>query len=86
VLVFPADPSLWRPLSRRIAWTKLDTRGHFVFRGLPPGDYLITVVGELDPEGFPGADLLEGLVPSSVKVTLADGRRATRDVSIEKPQ
>jgi len=58
VVVFPSDPSLWRPEpSRRVQSVRLATDGHFTIRDLPGGEYCLAdttgphyVFGRLRPD------------------------------------
>jgi hypothetical protein len=48
VVLFPADPALWLPRARRIQATRAGTDGAFVFRSLPPGDYLLSAIDDVE--------------------------------------
>lgn len=48
VIVFPADPSLWLPFSRRIHLAQPNPEGRYSVRGLPAGEYRVAAL--LDPE------------------------------------
>ena len=47
VVLLPADRSYWTALSRRIASTRPDGTGRYVFRNLPAGSYRIAVTTDL---------------------------------------
>jgi len=49
---------------------------------LPPGDYLLAAVSELQPDDFADPAFLEMLVPGSVKISLAEGEKKTQDVML----
>ena len=49
VVAFAADRAFWRPAARRIQSRRPSTDGRFVFRDLPPGDYFIAALTDLEP-------------------------------------
>ena len=64
VIVMPADREYWLPNSRRIASTRPDGKGRYVFRGLPGGDYRIAVTTDLVPRDLQEVSTLEQLFAS----------------------
>ena len=59
-----------------------DATGRYRIVGLPPGDYLLAAVSELQPDDFADPAFLEMLVPGSVKISLAEGEKETQDVML----
>ena len=49
IVLFPSDSRYWLPQSRRIASTRPGTDGRFTIRGIPPGDYRLTAVTDVEP-------------------------------------
>lgn len=84
IAAFPADRSLWRPQSRRIASARADTDGRWVITGLPPGDYVVVALTDLAPGELWDMSLLEQLLPSGIAVSLTDGEHRTQDLTINK--
>src|SRR6185436_718387 len=82
IAAFPADRSLWRWQSRRIASARTGTDGRWILKDLPPGDYLIAALIDLDPDDLLDPSVLDTLAPSAVKVSLADGEQKTQDMRI----
>jgi uncharacterized protein (DUF2141 family) len=82
IAVFPTDRTLWRWQSRRIQSARTGTDGRWILKDLPPGEYLIAALTDLDPEDLLDPAMLETLAPSAVKVTLADGEQKTQDMKI----
>jgi hypothetical protein len=82
IAVFPANRSLWRPESRRIRSARAGTDGRWIVRGLPPGDYLVAALTDLDPDELRDPAFLQNLLAASVKVTLGDGERKIQDLRI----
>ena len=49
IILFPSDSRYWLPQSRRIASARPGTDGRFTIRGMPPGDYRLTAVTDVEP-------------------------------------
>ncbi len=75
VLVFPTAREQWTAHSRRLKPGIVAADGSFTVSGLPGGEYWVAVVPPLDPAAgeWQSADILEPLVPSATRVTVADG-------------
>jgi hypothetical protein len=82
VIAFPADRSLWRAGSRRVVSARPGTDGAFTVRDLPPGNYLLAAVTDVEPADLDDASFLEQLAPASVRVTLRDGDKKTQNLKI----
>jgi len=82
IAVFPADRALWRWQSRRLTSARTGTDGRWIVKDLPPGEYLVVALTDLDPDDLSDQKVLESLAPSAVKVTLADGEQKTQDLRI----
>ena len=76
----PADRAYWLPGTRRIASTRPDGKGRYVFRGLPAGDYRIAVTTDLVARDLQEVSTLEQLLPQSLPVTLATGERKSLNI------
>jgi uncharacterized protein (DUF2141 family) len=82
ILVFSANRKHWTPGSRRIRMTRPSTDGAFSVKGLPPGEYFLAALADLETGEWNDPTLLDQLVPSSAKVTLRDGETTTQDFRI----
>lgn len=82
IVAFPEDRALWTPGSRRIASTRPDNSGLYVMRGLPPGEYLIAALTDLDSQDLYSPAFFEQLIPLALKVTLAEGVVTKRDLRV----
>jgi hypothetical protein len=82
LLVFPADRQYWQPGSRRIRMARPATDGTFSVTGLPPGEYLLAALTDLEPGEWNDPTLLAQLAPSSLGITLRAGTTTTQDVRI----
>jgi hypothetical protein len=82
ILVFSSDRKYWTPGSRRVRMTRPATDGTFSVKGLPPGEYFVAALTDLETGEWNDATLLEQLTGSSAKVTLRDGETTTQDFRI----
>jgi uncharacterized protein (DUF2141 family) len=82
VLVFSSDRRYWTAGSRRIRMTRPATDGAFSVKGLPPGEYFLAALTDLETGEWNDPTLLEELVRSSARVTLRDGETTTQDFRI----
>ncbi|HSC29095.1 MAG TPA: carboxypeptidase-like regulatory domain-containing protein [Vicinamibacterales bacterium] len=82
VLAFPADAALRVPHSRRIRAVRPDSGGRFIFGNLPAGEYLLSVLNDVDDGEWNEPGFLDQLVAASVKITLADGEKKVQDLRL----
>ena len=82
ILVFSSDRKHWTPGSRRIRMTRPSTDGAFSVKGLPPGEYFLAALADLETGEWNDPTLLEELMKSSAKVTLRDSETTTQDFRI----
>ena len=82
VVIFAADRAFWRPASRRVQFTRPGTDGRFVFRDLPPGDYRIAALTDLEATDLFETSFIDTLVPASIPVTIRDGQTTTQDLRL----
>ncbi len=82
IVVFPADRRFWTPFSRHVAYARPDSNGTFRMTGLPPSQYYLCAVTDLDSESVTETSFLETLVPASTKFTLAEGEKKVQDVRL----
>jgi hypothetical protein len=81
VVVVPADRKFWTA-SRRIASTRPDVQGKFVFRSLPPGDYRVAVTTDLVPRDLQDVNALVQLMEHSAPVTVGVGEKKVFDMRL----
>ena len=82
LVVFARDKTLWTVQSRRIRTIRPAADGKYVTPGIPPGEYLMTAVTDLEPgEQFDPA-FLELLSRSAIAVTIGDGEKKTQDLRL----
>jgi uncharacterized protein (DUF2141 family) len=82
IIVFAADKTYWTPQSRRIASARPGTDGSYTTFGLPPGDYRITAVVDVEQGEWFDPDFLTQLLPASIPVSIAEGETKTQDLKL----
>ena len=82
VFAFPQDKSLWQPSSRRVISVRSTDRGTYRLTGLPPGDYYVCALTELDTALQTDPAYLDQLVQASIKITIGEGEKKTANLRI----
>jgi hypothetical protein len=82
VLVFSADRADWTPDSRRVASVLAGDTGAYSIAGLPPGDYYLCGLTEIDTDLKFDSIYLDQLVPSAIKLTIAEGEKKRQDLQV----
>jgi hypothetical protein len=82
IIVFPADKSFWGPQSRRIVSTRPASDGHFRVPNLPPGEYLIAAVNDVEQGQWFDPSFLAELERAARHVTLAEGEKKVQSFKI----
>jgi hypothetical protein len=84
VIAFTTERTFWRPDGRRLASARPATDGRFSMPDLPPGDYYLAALTDLDPDEWQTAEFLDQVVPGAVRVTVADGQPTRQDLRIAR--
>jgi hypothetical protein len=84
VIVFAEDQRYWLPQSRRIMATRPATDGTFSFASLPPGNYRLIAVSDVEQDQWFDPAFLRQLSGAATSLTLADGERKTQDIRVAK--
>ena len=83
LIAFPKDRALWVGSTPRIQQTRPAADGSFVFRGLPPGEYLVSAVTDIQPGELYDPAFLEQLIASALPVTLTPGEPAVLTMRVK---
>jgi len=75
VVLFPADPSMWQPRSRRIDGIPVSADATFAFHDLPAGDYLAAPVIDVEPGEWLDPAFLQRLAPRATRVSIREGEQ-----------
>ena len=82
VIALPADSNLWRPMSRFIQAGRPDKDGTYTIRGLPPGEYLLRAIDDVEQGEWYDPELLQQLRAGATRVILQDGDTKSQDLKI----
>jgi hypothetical protein len=80
VIAFPVDRDLWGPESRRVRAVRPGVDGRYSIKDLPPGEYLLGAVTDVDDDQWKDPAFLARLAPASVRLPLAEGETITQDL------
>ncbi len=86
VIAFPADESLWQPQSRHVRASRPDQNGQYQLRGLPAGDYLLSVLDVVEQGEWFDPRLLTELRDDAARVNLRAGQPRTLDLTLGDAQ
>ena len=86
VIAFPIDERLWQPQSRHIMASRPDQNALYQIRGLPPGNYLLSVVDEVEEGEWFDPRFLADLRQRAARVTLRDGENKALNLGLEAPK
>ncbi|HUL74433.1 MAG TPA: carboxypeptidase-like regulatory domain-containing protein [Vicinamibacterales bacterium] len=84
IIIAAADTRFWTPLSRRIQTTRPQPDGRYALRNLPPGDYMLAALTDLEPGSQYDPEFLKALATASVRVSLTTGEKRTQDLRVAK--
>jgi hypothetical protein len=84
VIAFTTEPAFWRMDGRRLASARPATDGRFSMPDLPPGEYHLAALTDLDPDEWQTAAFLDQVVPGAVRVTVAGGQPTRQDLRIAR--
>jgi protocatechuate 3,4-dioxygenase beta subunit len=82
LILFASDSRYWRPLSRRILTSRVAGDGTYVFPNVPPGDYWLAPVDDVEPGEWFDASFLQRIEPAAIKVTIGEGEKKTEDLRV----
>jgi hypothetical protein len=82
IVVFTTERRWWRPDGRRLAFTRPATDGQFSLRDLPPGEYYIAALTDLDTATWQTPEFLEQVVPGALRLALGENETQTQDLRI----
>jgi hypothetical protein len=83
VVAFSADRSAWFFNSRRVAGVRPDAQGRYTIRNLPPGDYRLAAVLDLDQGEWFDPSVLERLSAGALPFTFTGTEKKTVDLTIK---
>lgn len=82
LVLFPADSRYWVGPSRRIQTARPATDGRFTIRNLPPGEYKLATVLDLEPGAASDPAFLQQIDSSTMRLTLQAGEKKVQDIRL----
>ena len=82
IIVYPSDNRFWLPSARRIVSTRPGTDGKFTLRNLPPGDYRLTAVTDVEPGEWFDPNFLGQLATASIAIQIGEGEKKVQDLRV----
>ena len=82
VIAFSTEQEHWRPQSRRITSARTDQAGAFRMRNLPPGDYFVVAVDDVEQGEWFDPAFLERVRPDATRVSVSEGEKKTQDLRL----
>jgi uncharacterized protein (DUF2141 family) len=82
LVLFPQDHTLWTAPSRRITTARTAKDATFSFKRLPPGDYSLAAVDDVEPGEWYDPSFLQRLEPTAIKVTIGEGEKKIQDLHV----
>jgi len=84
VLVFSADRERWTPMTRFVRTARPAQDGRYNLRGMPPHDYLMVAVRNVEMGQWQDPDFLESVRDQAVRVSLGEGETKVQDLKVAK--
>jgi protocatechuate 3,4-dioxygenase beta subunit len=85
VIVYADDEDKWFEGSRFVRVTRLDQRGEWQVRGLPPGRYLAAAVETIEEGMWHDPEYLDALRPHAQELTVSEGSSQTIALTLVNP-
>jgi hypothetical protein len=82
VIVFSSDKAFWTPQSRRVQAKRPGGDSQFSFPNLPPGEYLVVTVTDVEQGEWYDPAFLAQLAPAAMKVAIAEGEKKVQPLKI----
>jgi hypothetical protein len=83
IIVFSTDKTYWGPLSRRSVMARPSNAGRYTIRNLPPGEYHVAAVTDVQQnEWFDPAFLEKLLTSGTIRVALEESDKKTLDLRL----
>ena len=84
VIIFSADRERWTAMTRFVRTARPAQDGRYSMRGMPPHDYLIVAVRNMEMGQWQDPDFLESIRDQAVRVSLGDGETTVQDLKVAK--
>jgi hypothetical protein len=82
VILFSSDRAFWISQSRRILSARPASDASYTIRNIPPGDYLVAAVDDVEPGEWFDPAFLQCLATAAAKISIADGEKTAQDLRL----
>jgi hypothetical protein len=84
VVVFAEDPARWGFGTRYVRTARPNQDGRYTLRGMPPHDYLVVAVKDLEPGQAQDPEFLDSIRPQAQRVSLGENETRVQDLKIAR--
>jgi hypothetical protein len=84
VVVFSEDPARWGFGTRYVRTARPNQDGRYNLRGMPPHDYLVVAVKDLEPGQAQDPEFLDSVRPQAQRVSLGENETRVQDLKIAR--
>jgi hypothetical protein len=84
VIVFSENPERWTFGSRYVRTARPNQDGRYTLRGMPPHDYFLVAVKDLEPGQFQDPEFLDSVRGQAVRVSLTEGESKVQDLKVSR--
>jgi hypothetical protein len=82
-MLFSTNPDHWFVGGRRLKVpVRPSTDGRFRFTGLPPGEYFMAAVTDVNPRDLGDRAFLEQIASNAIRITVVEGEKKTQDLRL----
>ena len=85
VIVFSEDPQRWGYATRYVRAARPNQDGRYTLRGMPPHNYYVIAVKDLEPGQQQDPEFLESMRPQAVRVSLGENETRVQDLKLARP-
>jgi hypothetical protein len=82
MILFSTHQAHWTAPSRRVLTARTASDSTYTFRNVPPGEYLLAAVDDVEQGEWNDPAFLQRLSASAMKITIAEGEKKTQDVRV----
>jgi hypothetical protein len=84
IVIFSADRERWTPMTRFVRTARPAQDGRYSLRGMPPHDYLVVAVRDVEPGQWQDPDFLESVRDQALRVSLGEGETKVQDLKVSR--
>ncbi len=82
IVLYPSDERFRIADSRRIRTVRPATDGQFIFGAIPPGDYQLAAVLDMEPGSWYDPDFLQQLDTTALRVSVGEGEKKIQNLRV----